>query len=225
MTEPPRQLLLDLGHVPSQLREDFIVTPANRAAFAFLDAYPDWPAPELVLVGPPGSGKSHLAEIWRMKAQAARLGSLDRAAVGTVAAGSAVLVEDADRALREDVAMFHALNLVRERGLRLLLTARVPPRDWPAVLPDLASRLRALPVIELDPPDEILLSAVMAKQFADRQLGVDAGVVAYLATRMERSLAAARDLVARIDHLSLAEGRRVTRTLAARALASEGEAA
>jgi chromosomal replication initiation ATPase DnaA len=223
MAEPPRQLVLDLGHAPSRLREDFVVTPANRAAFAFLEAGSEWPAPELVLVGPPGSGKSHLAEIWRVSAHALVLPTLQRDALSAVPAGTAVLIEDLDRALPDEVALFHALNLVRELRLTLLVTARTPPRDWAVVLPDLASRLRALPTIELQPPDELLLAAVIAKQFADRQLAIDAGVVAYLAARMERSLAAAQALVARLDHLSLAEGRRVTKALAARALASADE--
>lgn len=225
MGESPRQLVLDLAHVPSRLRDDFIVTPANRAAFAFLDAFPEWPAPELALVGPAGSGKSHLAEIWRSRTGALELPALVGAELSALAPGGAVLVEDLDRALPEDVALFHALNLVRERGLHLLLTARSGPRDWPVALPDLASRLRALPVVELEPPDELLVSAVMVKQFADRQLAVAPDVIGYLLARMERSLAAAGDVVERLDRLSLAEGRRVTKALAARALGFADESA
>lgn len=218
MMDEPQQLILDLPHEPSRRREDFIVTPANRAALTLVEAWPDWPAPGLLVIGPAGSGKSHLGQIWRERSHARLVpaAALDEALLADIAPASTLLVEDADRCLASERALFHLLNLTGETGLSLLITARTPPPRWGLGLPDLASRLTALPSIALEAPDDDLLAAVMAKQFSDRQVAVDPEILGYLVQRMERSLASASAIVDRLDRMALAEGRRITKALAAR---------
>lgn len=226
-----RQLTFDLPPVPALGRADFFVSESNRAALALLDGWRDWPGGQLALTGPEGAGKSHLAAIWVAETRAAALAAQDLAGadIPALAAAGHVLVEDADRAAGDagfETALFHLANLVRAQGGRLLVTARQAPAAWPCVLPDLASRMQAMPLALLGAPDDGLLSAVLVKLFADRQLAVAPAVVAYLVARMDRSLAAARELVAALDARALAEGRAVTRALAAEILGSRdrGEA-
>lgn len=221
-TQPPgpRQLALDLPHRPARGRDDFIVTPANAEAVAAIDRWPDWSHPALVLVGAPGSGKSHLAAVWCAAAAAPCVAAagLNEAELPALLAGGALAIEDADAPEAPERPLFHALNMARELGAWLLLTAERPPAAWPVKLPDLASRLRALPAVRLGPPDDILLRAVLVKLFADRQLNVDVTILDYICRRMERSLAAAAGIVARLDALALSEGRAISRALAARVL-------
>jgi chromosomal replication initiation ATPase DnaA len=219
----PRQYALDLGHAPSRARDDFVVTEANASALALVERWPDWPASSVALVGPAGSGKSHLAAIWATAAGArwVEATALDAAAT-TWRNREAVVVENIDAADIDEAGLFHLLNVVGERQGHLLLTARTPPATWSVVLPDLRSRLSALVVVQLNAPDDFLLKAVIAKQFADRQLAVEPDVVGYLVRRMERSLAEAGRIVEAIDQLSLAKGRRVTKALAAQVLDAPG---
>ena len=212
----PEQLVLALGHAVSFAREDFLEGPSNAAALALIERWPDWPGRSVVLVGPEGSGKSHLAEVWVRKAGGLRLAaaSLEQAAVPALIATGAIAVEDIAEGVNE-IALFHLLNLAREQTAYLLLSARDVPVRWPIRLPDLASRVRALPTIELTAPDDALLRAVMIKLFADRQLAVDESLIGYLITRIERSFAAARAVVALLDREALRQQRPVTRALAA----------
>jgi DnaA regulatory inactivator Hda len=224
-----RQLPLDLPHRPAMGAQDLLVAAPNAEAVAWLDRWPDWGAPALVLWGPPGCGKSHLVQMWRARSGAARVPAADLATadIGALATpGAAVAIDDAARLAGDPAAeraLLHLFNALAEAGGTLLLTARAAPARWGLGLPDLDSRLRAAPAVAIGDPDDALLSAVLVKQMSDRQLEVGAEVVAYLVPRMERSFAAARRLVARIDRLSLAERRPVTRVLAGRAL--DGEAA
>jgi chromosomal replication initiation ATPase DnaA len=187
------QLTLDLGHRPSLGREDFLVALCNQDAVAWVDRWPDWPGPALVIHGPAGCGKTHLAQVWRQ-----RSGAMESS-----------VFEDADRR-DDDVALFHLFNRHAEEGWHLLLTARTPPARWPGRLPDLVSRLAASPTVAIGPPDDTLITQVLVKLFADRQLDIGAGVVPYLVTHMERSFAAARRLVAATDIAALAAKRAVT---------------
>jgi chromosomal replication initiation ATPase DnaA len=213
----PRQLVLALGHAESFAREDFLAGPSNAAALALIERWPDWPAPAVALVGPEGSGKSHLAAIWA-EASGARtvsarlLGEVDLLAA---LATGALVVEDLEPAGLDERALFHLINLAREQGAFLLLTARQPPASFAVGIRDLASRLRALPVVMLAPPDDALLRALIVKLAADRQLAVDEALVNYLANRIERSFAAARDAVKRLDQEAMRQHRPVTRALAA----------
>ena len=221
-----RQLVFGFEHRPALGAESFLVDDGNRAAVAWIDRWPAWPGGALALCGPPGAGKSHLASVWRRRCGAVPLpaAELDAAFLDAwPGAGAAVALEDGDRGICED-SLFHLVNLVREDGGHLLLTARLAPARWPVALPDLASRLAALPVATLTEPGDGLLAAVLAKQFQDRQLAVPDEVVAYLVARMERSFAAAAALVAALDGLSLAEHRAITVPLARRALAAGGRA-
>ena len=217
------QLLLDLGHRPALGREDFLVAESNRAAVAWIDAWPAWPAAGLVVWGPPQCGKTHLAEVWRTRSGAIRIDAVDlagRSAPDVLGASATVVLEAADAA-RDERAFLHLYNLVAERAGHLLLTAREAPARWAVGLADLRSRLAALPAVELGAPDDQLIQAVLVKLFADRQLRVEPDVIAYLAARLERSLAAAAAAVREIDRAALAARRPVTVPLVRQALRLE----
>lgn len=202
----PRQLVLDLGHRPALGREDFLVRPANAEAVGWIDRYPTWPSYGLAIVGPAGCGKSHLAQVFATRASATALGPAEFAA-DKVAPNAAYVIEDAGT---DERRLFHFLNAVRENSAHVLLTAREAPARWGTALPDLASRLAALPVVRIAAPDDAMREAVLVKLFADRQLDVAPDVIAYLLSRMDRSFDAMRRLVARADAESLTHGRAVT---------------
>jgi chromosomal replication initiation ATPase DnaA len=216
----PHQLALALAHGESFAREDFLAGPSNAAPLAWIERWPDWPDRVLALVGPAGSGKSHLAAIWAERTGARLLSSraLDDPSLPGALATGALVLEDVRAGAFEEAALFHLLNLVREEQGYLLLTSRAAPVAWPVRIPDLASRLRALPLAELGSPDDALLRAVLVKLFADRQLAVDENLVGYLAARIERSVPAARAAVAALDQASLRLQRPVNRALAAATL-------
>jgi chromosomal replication initiation ATPase DnaA len=214
---PPLQLALALPHAESFSRDDFLEGPSNRAALALIERWPDWPAHVLALVGPKGAGKSHLAAIWAHNAGARFLSgrALGMGTLPGALATGALVIEDLAEGEFEERPLFHLLNLAREEEAHVLITVRTAPAGWTIRLPDLASRLRAIPALTLSAPDDALLRAVLVKLFADRQLQVDESVVAYLATRLDRSIAAARSAVDRLDRAALQQGRPVTRALAA----------
>lgn len=222
MAKPPatRQLPLEFDHDPASGRDDLIVSDRLNAAVAIVDRWPDWPSPVVILAGPTGSGKSHLASIWANRVGATRI-DIDRPdpMVLETAARGPVLIEDIDHAGFDETALFHLINAVRQNGTAILITSRLWPAGWRVTLPDLASRLKAATVVEIAEPDEELLAKVMVKLFADRQVVVDDRIIAWLVARMERSLAAARMVVTRLDQLALARGSKITRTLAAEVLA------
>lgn len=220
-----RQLIFELGHRPAFGREDFLVGPSNEAAVAMIDAWPNWPGPTAALSGPAGSGKTHLAEVWRAAAGAVRLdlSALGEADLPALVAQRAIILEDLARLSdREERALFHLLNLVREEGAALLLTSRAAPGHIEVRLPDLASRLRALPHAELGAPDDALLAGVLVKLFDDRQLRVAEPLIAYLTSRIERSISVLRDVVEALDRASLSGKRPITVPLAAEVLQSLG---
>lgn len=221
----PRQLPLAMPHQAAMNREDFLVGEGNREAAAFIDAWPDWPASVVLLIGPNGSGKTHLVNIWAAKSRAAVIEAAELASADpTVFIGTgAVAVEDADDPALDENALFHLLNAARGRGASVLITAHTVPASWGVTLPDLLSRLRAAQPAFLGPPDDQLLEQVMVKLLADRQLAIDAGVLDYILLRMERSFAAACTLVDALDRESLARGRRITKAIAAEVLVPERE--
>lgn len=225
MTAAPRQLVLDLAHRQALGEEDFLVSGSNAAAVELIDRWPGWTHPASVVVGPEGSGKSHLANVWRLRSSADLMAAraLTDAAVAALPDCAALVVEDLDRGIGDERALFHLLNRARESKLSVLLTSRSAPGELDVRIPDLRSRLRALPLIELDAPDEVLLKAVLVKLFCDRQLNVEPAVIDYLSLRMERSMEAAARVVAAVDRLALSMHRKVTRPLAAEALASLDE--
>jgi chromosomal replication initiation ATPase DnaA len=216
----PRQLAFALPHAESLTRDNFLEGPANAAGLALIDAWPEWPSRTMLLAGPEGSGKSHLAAIWA-EAAGARCTSahaLTAANVPAALATGALVVEDLRPADFDERALFHLLNLAREEQAYLLMTARVLPAAFEIELGDLRSRLRALPVVSLQEPDDQLFRALIVKFCTDRQLAVDESVVGYLATRIERSYAAVRRAVDLLDREGLRLGRPVTRALAAELL-------
>ncbi len=212
-----RQLALPLDHSESFAADDFVPGAPNAAAFALVAGWPDWPAATVTLVGPEGAGKSHLAAIWAEQAGARFLAgrALPRSDLPAALATGALVVEDLSPDALDEVALFHLLNLAREQGAFVLLTARTAPAGWRLATADLASRLRAAPAVALAPPDDATLRAVLVKLFADRQLFVDEALLDYLQLRLERSFAAARAAVARLDAEALRRHRPVTRALAA----------
>jgi chromosomal replication initiation ATPase DnaA len=215
-----RQLALDLRHEESFAREDFLVGPANAAALATVERWPDWPARALALIGPEGSGKSHLAAIWAERAGARFLSArvLGETNLAAALATGALVLEDVASSNFDQRALFHLLNLAREHSSYVLMTASSTPAAWPIGLLDLASRLRAIPTVALEPPDDALLRGVLVKLFADRQLEVDESLIAFLIARIGRSLSDAREAVARLDGEALRQGRAVTRALASEIL-------
>ena len=219
------QLIFDLTlPAPTYAREDFVVAAGNREAVAWIDRWPDWPAPALAVGGPAGCGKTHLGRIWAARAQAAIVegpdldGKTVADLVALVEVSRALVVERAERT--PERALFHLYNLMRERRGFLLLLAEHPPAHWRITLPDLASRLRAAPAVAVAPPDDDLLGSIILKQLADRQLHAGPGVVHYLVSHMERSADAARHVVAALDRRALVESREIDRRLAADVLAA-----
>jgi chromosomal replication initiation ATPase DnaA len=218
-----RQLTFDLTGSEALTRADFFVAPSNALALQTVEGWQDWPGGKLILIGPEGSGKTHLAHVWAAMAGALILSAKDLAKqdIATLS-GASVVVEDAEQIGPAEAQLFHLHNLVTTTGGALLVTAAAPPRDWGLQLPDLLSRLQAAPVARLEAPDEGLLAAVLIKLFADRQLAVAPNLIPYLVSRMPRSVGAARALVAALDAAALAEGRAVTRALAGAVLDSMG---
>ena len=217
---PGTQLTLGFPHEPTSGRADFVTGRANAEAIALIEALPDWPVRGALLVGPEGSGKSHLASIWCEFPGAARIAAkgLTRDDADRLTAGGVVAVEDLHDGPIDEPALFHLLNLAGERDAKVLITSRDGPGTLRLTLPDLVSRLRAMRLVTLGAPDDELLRRVLTKLFADRQLDVDPSVIGYIATRMERSFATANRIVAALDRAAMAEGRGVTRKLAAEVL-------
>lgn len=195
-----RQLALPLPHRAALGREDFLVAPCNADAVAWLDRWPRWPSGGLVVWGPPGCGKTHLGEVWRLRA------------------GPDDLLLDDAAAIPDERALLHRLNYARERGASVLLLSREPPSRWGVALADLRSRLLALSAVAVGAPDDALLAAVLIKLFADRGVAVGDDVISFLIARMERSFAAAGRLAEALDWAALAERRPVTQALARRVL-------
>jgi chromosomal replication initiation ATPase DnaA len=217
---PPRQLPLPLPHTESHDPADLLEDPSNREALAWLSRPEGWPNGRLALAGPPATGKTHM-----LRGFAAGRGwpVLDGAAlrglpeVPPVAVAAGLTLDDADCA-PDEAALLHLLNICAERRQGLLLAGREPPARWPVALPDLRSRLRAMTVAAVRPPEDALLAALLRKHFADRQLRLDPALAAWLLPRLPREAAAVAEAAARLDRAALAGGGRVTRSLAALAL-------
>jgi chromosomal replication initiation ATPase DnaA len=215
------QLTLDLPHRAALGAEDFLVSDCNIAAVRLIDTWPRWQEPAQLLIGPPASGKTHLVRVWQERSGARLLDAmtLDASFIDKVGEGTPLVVEDLERNAYDERALFHLLNLAREKLLFVLLTARTAPRRWDISLPDLSSRLSALPIVEIGEPDEALLRMVMLKHFADRQIDIDPKALEFLALHVDRSLQAAAVAVEVVDRLALAAGRKINRQLIVDALA------
>ena len=214
----PRQLALEFDYRPALARSDFLISDCNRAAFQAACEVTLGRAGQLILTGPEGSGKTHLAAIWAAASGAAVLGAsaLTDKTVEALMEGGAAVLEDVHEAAADrecERLVFHALNLAAAHGTRLLLTGRKAPTRWGVVTPDLASRLSAQPHIAIGPPDDELLSKILDKLFSDRQISASADAIRFLVPRMERSFAAAARIVQDLDGRALAERRAITRNL------------
>ena len=222
----PEQLVFDLPTRPAQGRDDFFVAPSNALAVAMLDQWPDWATGKLALVGPRASGKSHLVEVWAARSGGAivPITELADADMQTLADIGAVAVEGVDAAAglpnqaQTEETLFHLHNALKSAGGTLLVTGIEPPSRWPISLPDLASRLNASEVATLDAPDDTLLSVVLVKMFADRQIEVAPDLIQYLLPRIDRSFEAARQIVETLDHAGLSKKRAITPRLAGEVL-------
>ena len=213
----PAQIPLDLGHRPALGRDDFLVMPSNELAVEVIDNWPDWRAPAVAIVGPPGSGKSHLCQVWRATTGAAEVTAAalsEREPPELIGEASCCVVDDMEAAIDGNAELqrhlFHLYNMMRERSGYLLVSGRSAPARWNVALPDLRSRLSTLPVFELGAPDDMLIEAVLVKMFADRQLKISPEVLRYILPRMERSFESARALVTAIDSFSLEQRRDIT---------------
>lgn len=220
MTASAQQLVFDLPIGSAFGAEDFFPSASNTAAVSLIDQWPDWSSWAAVVTGPRQSGKSHLANVWRQRSNASIVAAsaLSDSTIDALTEARALVVEDLDRGLSAHKTLFHLLNTARERRYSILLTSRAAPGQLDIALPDLRSRLRALPVVHIEPPDENLLRLVLVKQFADRQIAIAPETINYVALRMPRSMDGAADLVCELDRLALTRHRRITRNLALEAL-------
>ena len=226
----PQQLRLELRRPAPYRRRDFVVSPSNEQAVRTLDAWPNWHAGLLALVGPEGAGKSHLARAWARRVGAATVCTRDIGAADLAALiGKPVLVENADarpdHGAAVDEALFHLINMAGETGGGLLLTARTAPSAWASALPDLRSRLNAMPVATILPPDDAVLEGVLRKFFREHHILPGEDLIAYLVRRIERSVPKALEVVQRLDEAADEEQRPVTRALARQILEINGESA
>ncbi|MDF2368050.1 DnaA/Hda family protein [Sneathiella sp.] len=212
----PSQIPMNFEFRAATGREDFLVTPANEDAVAWIDKWPDWPMRSLLLVGPVGAGKTHLAHVWQTGTgarviNAEKLGHLDIEEISKIA-GHPLVVENAGPGMNEE-ALLHLFNLVQEKGGSLLMTTATVPSAWNVALKDLSSRLGTIPVARIHEPDDALFAALVVKLFSDRQLAVTPDVVQYITQRLERSFAEARRFVRLLDKSALAKKRKITISL------------
>lgn len=212
----PQQIPLDLGHRAAMGRDDFLIAPSNEDAVAWIDLWPEWPAPALVLYGPVASGKSHLAAVWKERSGASAINPAelnDQSIRGLAATAKHIIIEDADDLIGQvegEKGLFHLYNLLKEEKRTMLLTLQQPPIRRAFAVPDLASRLRAAPTVSIREPDDMLLSAILVKLFNDRQVRVGEDVVRYILPRIERSFEAVRGLVEAADRKALIEKRAIS---------------
>ena len=220
MQNKSQQLVLGLPHREALGRDDFLVASSNSAAVELVDQWPNWPSYAAIIIGPEGSGKTHLLEVWRQRS-GAKIFDASALSVDTIPemfAGGAAAIDNLQVETVDERALFHGLNMAKQEKVSLLLTSRLPVSELHFNIPDLRSRLNALPTIQILPPDDALLRGVLVKLFADRQITINEGIVSYILLRMPRSLGAARNLVSEIDKLAFIEKAEMTKALIARVL-------
>lgn len=209
----PQQIPMDFALRPAMGREDFLIENANKAAAGWIDKWPDWPAPACIITGPAASGKTHLTAVWQDKSGASTINPnqlTSKTAEALRKNKRHLLLDGIDPWIGDkdaETTLFHLYNMAKEDGTSLLLTMRSSPAELPFALPDLASRLRAAPLAAIAAPDDGLLSAIMIKQFYDRKLPINHDMISYILPRMERSFAAARDIVEAADKRAWSEKR------------------
>lgn len=215
------QIPFDFDHRPAFGGEDFLISPSNCEAVKWVELWPDWPRPVLVIVGPHGAGKSHLSNVFIAQSDAVLLtpDELKHKNADVALEGqNALVVEDVQAFLQAGLEeeLLHLYNLAAEDDKKILMTATSAPARWDIALKDLSSRLNTATVAEIKPPDDALLTALIVKQFSDRQLTIDQDVLTYMLSRMDRSFGGVRDLIQAVDNLALAEKRAITKPLVRR---------
>jgi len=211
-----QQIPLDLAGLTAHGLEDYLIGPSNQDAVSWIERWPSWPAPVLVINGPAASGKTHLAAVWRERSGAEVIKPemlLSKTAEQIAGAGECLIFDGLDLWLGEreaETTLFHLYNIFKEEQRSFLITMRMAPAQAGFAIADLASRFRAAPVANIQPPDDMLLGSVLIKLFSDRQLAVSNDVIKYILPRMERSFAAARDIVDRADKMALAQKRGIS---------------
>lgn len=218
-----RQFTLDFEHRPSFSGDDFLVAPANRTVIDWIDRWPDWPNPALAISGPRGSGKTHLTHVFisHSNATSVDLKNLKTTEIRPIVLDHPALVLDDIEEIagtEAEETLFHLLNVVREESCFVLLTANAPPARWTVELPDLRSRLNAIPHAAIELPDDTLMAALVVKLFRDRQLRIDTSIVDYILARAERSFDGIRATITQIDATALRERRNITIPLIRRVL-------
>ena len=213
-----RQLPLPFIHEPTYAAGDFMPARSNEAARTWLDRTAQWPDRRLALWGEAGVGKTHLLHLWAGREGALRLQGPGLRDPPELPPSGGIALDDCD-AIADETVLLHLLNAARDASLPVLLAARTPPARWTVRLPDLASRLRAVTAVSIDPPEEPLLRGLLVRLLLDRQLRADSPVVDWLLLRLPRSAAALRDAAARLDRTSLAAHRRIDRRIAAQVIA------
>lgn len=216
------QLPLDLPTRTALGRDAFFVSPSNAVALASIDNWRNWPNGKMILSGPHGAGKTHLAQVWAADS-GAQVVNAETVATADISqlASAPLAIEDADQIAGQpdaEEALFHLHNMILAEGNALLITAQTPPREWALTLPDLKSRMEGTSVTTLDQPDDTLLAAMLTKQFADRQLMPSPEAVTYLLRNMERSAAEVERVVTLMDRRALSQGRKISRKLAVEVL-------
>ncbi len=224
MADLPKQMPFDLKHASSMAREDFFISDTNQEAMAWLDKWPNWGAPALVIYGPPHAGKTHLRHIWQSETWGQHIGVQDLVPekVGDLyEQNNNIAIDPLDAIIGNDKAeqaLFHLYNLVKNEGGSLLICAEREPASWQIKLPDLVSRLKSCPMQGIAHPDDMLMEIAFVKLFTDRQMSVSPDVIAYILPRIERNMAVVHACVERIDQLSLADKRKITIPLVKEAL-------
>ncbi len=225
MTNVAQQIPLDLAGLSALGREDYLIGSSNHDAVSWIDRWPGWPAPALVINGPAASGKTHLAAVWRERTGAEIIRPemlISRSAEQIAQAGQHIIFDGLDPWLGEshaETTLFHLYNIFREEQRTFLITMRMAPSQAEFAIADLASRFRAAPVANIQPPDDMLLGSVLIKLFSDRQVAVGNDVIKYILPRMERSFVAASDIVAKADQMALAQKRGISVPLLRQVLA------
>ncbi len=216
MIERVQQLILDFPCKPALGSEDFFVSSSNKAAIELIGQWPNWPAKAVFLLGAKGSGKSHLANVWQNRSGADKFMAAEFSieTMKQLSGNRPLVIEDLDKGIFDEHALFHLINLAAERDFSILFTGTAAPGRISISLPDLRSRVRSMPLLSIDPPDEMLLKTMMIKQFQDRQLDVRPELIEYLAARMEWSFEGVQRVVETLDQAALASGRRLTRQFA-----------